>query len=201
MQTEIEAKFLNVDHNELRTKLEKLGAKCVTPMRLMKRAIFDSEEGDFFKEGGRRLRVRDEGDKITATFKSDGLSKYDHEVEIIVNSFEDTVKLFESIGFKIISLQQSKREVWTLDDVEIMLDEWPWLAPYIEIEGTSEVGILQVAEKLAFNWDDAVFGSVDTAYQAQYPGMKNDDSISYVAKVIFDTPTPNYLKQRVHSEN
>lgn len=201
MQTEIEAKFLNVDHNEIRKKLEALGATCTHPMRLMKRAIFDSQNEDFFKNGGKRLRVRDEGDKITATFKADGLGKYDHEIEIIVDTFENTVKLFEGIGFKVLSFQESKRETWELGNVEVVLDEWPWLAPYIEVEGQSEQAIIGVVQKLGFVWEDAVFGSVDSAYMQQYPGMKKGDSIGYVEEVIFDAPTPDYLKDRVKNGN
>jgi Fe2+ transport system protein FeoA len=42
MESEIEVKFLNIDHDALRSRLLELGAHQVTPMRLMKRALLDS---------------------------------------------------------------------------------------------------------------------------------------------------------------
>ncbi len=199
MQTEIEAKFLNVNHNSMREKLKLSGATIMKPMTLMKRAMFDNMNDDFFKDGGRRLRVRDEGSKITATYKADGLGVYDHEVEVRVDSYENTIKLFESIGYKVISTQESKRETWDLNGAEVVLDEWPWLAPYIEIEGKSEQLIKDTAELLGFSWDDAVFGSVDEAYKRQYIGMTEEDSIGFVKEVTFDDSLPDYLKERVSS--
>jgi hypothetical protein len=50
-----------------------------------------------------------------------------------------------------------------------MLDEWPWLAPYIEIEGVGDEQVRDVAERLGFAWEDAVFGGVANAYASQYP--------------------------------
>lgn len=196
MQTEIEAKFLDVDHDEIRNKLKKLGAKLEHPMRLMRRVVFDKPDGGFFKVNGQRLRVRDEGNKITVTLKTNGASKYDSEIELQVDSFETAIKLIEGLGFNVISYQESKRETWQYDQVEIVLDEWPWLKPYIEVEGKNESEIKSFAQHLGFNWEDAKFGSVDTAYMAQYPKMTTSDSIGNVDEVKFDLPLPKYLIER-----
>lgn len=64
MQTEIEAKFLDVDHDEIRAKLKGLSAVCEQPMRTMVRNNFDYPDLRLEKVGG-WIRVRDEGDKIT----------------------------------------------------------------------------------------------------------------------------------------
>lgn len=45
MKPEIEAKFLNVDHDALRAKLQGLGAECVQPMRITKRKNYDFPDG------------------------------------------------------------------------------------------------------------------------------------------------------------
>jgi hypothetical protein len=47
MQQEIEAKFLNVDHDEVRAKLLAKHAVCVHPMRLMRRELFDYSDRQF----------------------------------------------------------------------------------------------------------------------------------------------------------
>lgn len=197
MQTEIEAKFLNVDHDAIRAKLKQAGAVCEQPMRLMRRAIFDYPDGRFQKDNhNQRLRVRDEGDKITVTYKQKNDSPYPYEIETVVGSYDEMVKIFEAVGLVIVSIQESKRETWHYKNVEVVLDKWPWLEAYIEIEGPDESGIRAVAEDLGFDWKNAEFGSVDTAYRHQYPGMERTESIGDIAKVVFNLPLPEYLKKR-----
>jgi uncharacterized protein (DUF934 family) len=58
MQTEIEAKFLSSNHDEIRGKLQALGAVCEQPMRLMRRVTIDTPA---MKAKNGWLRVRDEG--------------------------------------------------------------------------------------------------------------------------------------------
>lgn len=41
MQTELEAKFIDIDKNIVRQKLKAAGAKLVAPERLMRRRNFD----------------------------------------------------------------------------------------------------------------------------------------------------------------
>lgn len=199
MQTEIEVKFLNVNHDEIREKLKLMGAKVKYPMRLMRRAMFDYPDRRFQKSNNfQRLRVRDEGDKVTITYKeSQPDSSYDKEVETTVGSFENTRELLESIGLSVHSIQESKRETWHLGNVEIVLDEWPWIHPYIEIEGADEKSVKDIAEKLGFSWENAKHGTVDTIYRLQYLGMKEGESIGDITEVKFDSPLPKYLQQRL----
>ncbi len=196
MQTEIEAKFLNVNHDDVRAKLKALGAELDQPMRLMRRAILDYPDGRIRNSNHGRLRVRDEGNKITVTYKSKSDSQYSKEVETTVGSFDDMVALFAGIGLQVYSFQESKRETWQYKDVEVVLDEWPWLESYIEIEGPSEESIQSAAKDLGFDWQDAEFNTVDAVYQRQYPGMKPTESIGLVAVVRFDQPLPDFLVER-----
>lgn len=198
MQQEIEAKFLNVDHDVIRTKLMKAGATLEHPMRLMRRVMLDYPDHRFqVSNQSKRLRIRDEGDKVTVTFKESNESNYAHEVETIVSSFEEMCDVFKAIGFGTYSYQESKRETWQYSNVEVVLDEWPWLETYIEIEGPDEVSIQLAAKDLGFNWEDAEFGSVDSAYRIQYKKMTETESIGNVAEVKFDMPVPQYFKDRI----
>jgi adenylate cyclase, class 2 len=197
MKTEIEAKFLNVDFDEIRTKLTDLGASLEQPMRLMRRAIVDlpnPSPGSFAF-----LRVRDEGDKVTMTYKQfddENLAVTGaQEIEVIVSDFEKTVQLLEHSGLKYKSYQETKRETWCLDDVEIVLDEWPWLNPYIEIEGISEQHIKETARQLGFEWKDAVFGAAPQAYEVQYPHGSPRELIN-IPRVAFDEPIPDIISGR-----
>lgn len=192
MQTEIEAKFLDQDFTLIRQYLEANNARLIEPMRKMRRVILDFEDHRL-QSNNSYVRVRDEGEKITVTYKQfDSLSVDGaKEISLTVDDFEAACNIFEAIGLKISAYQESKRETWELGAVEIVLDEWPWLKPYIEIEGPDEKSIRNVAEVLALDWENAVFGDVTVAYAAEY----NVD----VAKVgksdfYFDKPAPNWLE-------
>jgi adenylate cyclase class 2 len=96
------------------------------------------------------IRVRSEGDKVTLTFKLFNALSVDSakELETEVGSFETTVAIFTAIGLEETSRQESKRESWQYQECQIELDEWPWLNPYIEIEGPSDTAIKGVAKSL-----------------------------------------------------
>lgn len=198
MQQEIEAKFLNIDPEQIRAKLKEAGAILEQPMRLMRRVQFDYPDMRYKNDNyTERLRVRDEGNKVTTTYKKKNDTNYTYELETTVGSFDDMVNIYKAIGLKDFSYQESKRETWNLDGVEVVIDEWPWLNTYIEIEGLDEPSIKVAAEKLALEWRNAKFGSVDTAYMDQYKGMKETDSIGEVPEARFDTPLPQYLKDKL----
>jgi adenylate cyclase class 2 len=197
MQQEIEVKFLRVNHDELRKKLQALGATCEHPMRLMRRIMFDYPDKRFQShDHSQRLRIRDEGDKIAINYKAKNGTNYPYEIEVGIDSFEAMTSLLEAIGLERYSFQESKRETWRHKDIEVVLDEWPWLGTYIEIEGPSEESIKAAAKDLGFNWQDARFGSVDTAYGDQYPGLQKSESIGDVTEVRFDKPIPQFLLDR-----
>ena len=162
-------------------------------MRLMKRVTIDS---DFMKANNAFLRIRDEGDKVTITYKQFDDFSIDgaKEIETTVGNFDTAVKSVAAIGIPHRSYQETKRETWKLDNAEIVLDIWPWLNPYIEIEGLSESHVQEIASLLGFKWEDAVFGDVMEAYRVQYPHLGSKDTVGNIATVKFDQPLPNLLK-------
>lgn len=189
MKTEYEAKFLNISIDEIRTKLEAAGAVLEKPMRLMRRVTIDTP---FMKQKDAFMRVRDEGDRVTMTYKQfdalsiDGAKEY----EVTVSDFDETVLLLAAAGLVQGSFQESKRETWTCDNVEIVIDEWPWLKPYIEIEAQDKEGVRAFCEKIDLRWADAVFGDVMTAYRAQYPHLTEVDTVGNIPEVRFGTELP-----------
>ena len=143
------------------------------------------------------VRVRDEGSRVTVTFKQvakDGSQKTE-EIEYEASSYEKAIGVFEAVGLKRFSEQETKRETWSYKDCEIMLDEWPWLKPYVEVEGPSEEAIKSVVLDLGFRWCDAVYGNADTVYRQTFPGMTEDETIGYAPEVTF-AEMPQWLKDR-----
>lgn len=193
MKTEYEAKFLNVDIEEMRKLLKNVGATLRTPMRLMRRVIMENDE---LINKNAFVRVRDEGDKITITYKQFDSLSIDgaKELEISVNDFDEATALFGAVGLPQISFQESRRETWKYDDIEIVIDEWPWLKPYVEIESVSASKVEEFAIRLGYEWTEAVFGDVMAAYRAEYPHLSETDTIGRLPAVKFDEPLPELLK-------
>jgi len=192
MKTEYEAKFINIDIDDIRSTLRACGATLGKPMRLMRRVTIDTPK---MKELGAFVRIRDEGDRVTITYKQFDALSVDgaKEHEVIVSDFDESIALFAAAGLPHGSFQESKRETWMLDGAEVVIDEWPWLNPYVEVESDSEHHVKEVAAKLGFNWDDAVFGDVMAAYRRQYPHLGENDTVGSISVVRFEDPLPDIL--------
>lgn len=169
MDTEIEAKWLNIDHDAMRQKLKAANATLVQPERLMIRRVFDYLDKRLEKVGG-WVRVRNEGDKVTMSYKqlNDRTLHGTKEVTVVVDDFNRTCAFLESIGLEGYAYQETKRESWKLDGAEIELDTWPWIPGFVEIEAKSEEKLQNVASILGLDFSKALHGSVETAYQAVY---------------------------------
>lgn len=169
MKPEIEAKFLRIDHDAIRACLQELGAVCVHKNRLMKRKNFDFADKSLDARNG-WVRVRDEGDKITLSYKqmADRSLHGTQEISLTVDGFEAAEQFLNAIGLHAKVYEESRRESWRLGDVEIELDEWPWVPPFLEIEGPSEEVVRETAGKLGLDWAHATHGSVEIVYTTEY---------------------------------
>lgn len=193
MKTEYEAKFLDIDIKKMRQALRKIGAKLEKPMRSFRRVTIDTPA---MKKKDAFVRVRNEGDRVTITYKQFKTLSVDgaREYEIVVDNFEEAVVLLAEAGLPAGSYQESRRETWRYGNVEIDIDEWPWLKPYIEIEADGVESVKNFAAKLELDWDDAVFGDVMAAYRAEYPHLTMKDTIGNLLEVKFGDPLPDLLK-------
>lgn len=187
---EVELKFLAVDHNKLRQKLQQLQAKQVHEMRLMRRLVFNwpQHKEDSF------VRVRDEGDKVTLTYKKLQGSQEVEKLETTVGDYETAVAILQKMGAFVKSRQESKREVWQLDEATIMFDEWPWLKPFIEIKAKNKETANEVAAKLGFQPKEAVQGTVNEAFKGEY-AIPDGVHICDEANIAFDLPKPGWLSK------
>jgi predicted adenylyl cyclase CyaB len=161
MPIELEAKFLEIDRDEMRAKLATLGYLCITPEYLMRRVVFDMGESQW-------ARVRDEAGITTVSYKrthDGGRVDGTEEIQIVADSFENAAKLLAAFGLQQKSYQETRREVWVREGVEVTLDEWPALAPFCEIEAPSEAALMTAAAALGFDWAAAMFGPVGAVYE------------------------------------
>jgi len=189
MDIEYEATFTNVDKKEAVEKLKKAGAKLQKREFLQKRVVFLLPKGH--EINGAWLRVRDEKDKVTMSLKViDGTSiENQKELCIAVDDFKKAVRLLESIGCEKKAYQESRRELWKLGNVEITIDEWPFLEPFVEVEGPSENSVKDVCKMLGFDYQDALFCSVDTLYSKKY-GISEDRVNNQTPRIVFGEKNP-----------
>ncbi|HYH74847.1 MAG TPA: CYTH domain-containing protein [Candidatus Saccharimonadales bacterium] len=192
MQTELEAKFLNVDHDTVRATLRAMGAVCEQPMRTMTRKGFDFPDSRLRHDRNGWVRVRDEGDKVTMSYKQldDRTLEGTKEVCLTVDSFEQAEAFLHALGLQHNNYMTTKRESWRLGHVEIELDEWPWTKPYVEIEAATEAELQDVAAQLGLDWSKVLHGSVEVVYMAEYD--ITEDEFNSWPEITF-TPVPEWL--------
>ena len=171
MHTEYELRVLEVDKEEVIKKLEKVGAKFCWD-QVQRRYVYDFMP----KLDGKWIRLRTNGIKTTLTIKDLVTSKIDgtRELEIEVNDFDNANKILNELGYEAKGYQENRRCQYVLDDVEIDIDDWPYLPTYLEIEGPSEERVYEVVKLLGFKEEDTTTRDVEGIYLDYGYDLKNN---------------------------
>ena len=172
MPIEYEAKFLNIDKEEIRSKLSAAGFTCTMPETLYKRQVFDVPGFSSKEKWG---RVRLEKDVINLSIKHTiDASRVDGTLEREINiplgqnpvqQFEDAIRFMLECGLQPAGLHENKREIWQKDQVEVVIDTWPGVPPYIEIEAESEEQVRKACGELGMDFEWAKFGGILIVYE------------------------------------
>jgi adenylate cyclase, class 2 len=165
MAQEIEVKFPLRDRAALILKLQDIGASRLYPETFEDNIVLD-RRGEL-KTKGALLRVRRFGKYSLVTYKGpmsiDGGIKSREEVQTGVESFELAIELLDALGFKPVFRYQKFREVWRIQDVEVVLDRTP-IGEYFEIEGPMDL-IRSISGELGMNMDQAIRQSYADLYR------------------------------------
>ena len=148
MPIEYEAKVLDIDPEAVTARILAAGGEQVPETKLMRRHVYDIVPGDMSKW----IRLRDTGTETTLCVKEirdDGLDGT-LEVETAVGDFAAANELLGMLGLKPKSCQENRRTSFAIGTVQFELDEWPWIPPYLEIEGQSKDDVLRVAKLLGY---------------------------------------------------
>ena len=161
MNTEIEVRILNIDKEDLISKLEKNNADFIGDW-LQIRYVYDFNPVD----PHRWIRLRTNGDKTTLTIKNLVSSRVDgtQELEIEVDDFDRTNLILKELGYEAKGYQENRRIQYTYNGVEIDIDYWPLIPTYIEIEGPSEEAVYKTVEALGFRKDNCTSRDVEGVY-------------------------------------
>ena len=189
MEIEYEATFPNINKDIIRNKLQEAGATLLRLEYTQRRRVYHLPVGHEIAGGW--VRVRDEGDKIMITLKVVDGEKIENqkEINIKVDNFESACELVKTLGCREKAYQVTKRELWGVDGVEVTIDEWPFLEPFVEVKGKSEEEVKAVSEKLGFDYSLALFCAVGTLYANKY-GITEDVINNQTAILDFDGENP-----------
>lgn len=192
MQIEYEATFTDIDKGAIRTKLETIGAKLEKVEFMQRRSVFHLPTSSGVSGGW--VRVRDEGDKITMSIKIiDGKEIHNQKEScLMIDSYDEAIVFLGTLGCKLKAYQETKRELWLIDEVEVTIDTWPFLEPFLEVEGLSEDAVKSVSAKLDLDWSEAKFCAIDTIYSEKY-GIPTKVINDETPKIVFEMKNP-FLK-------
>ena len=159
MGAEIEAKMKVESFEDLRARLQRMGAQHVGAV-VETNAFFDTPERRLLA-GDQGLRLRRSLDPQSGhsvhviTFKgpqaATGTLKNRLEIETEVADGDAARDLLQALGFQPTLSFEKRRETWKLDGCKIELDELPILGRFVEVEGPDEATVERVRAKLELN--------------------------------------------------
>lgn len=162
--------------------------------RMMRRLNFDFPDKRLEKVGG-WVRVRNEGDKITLSYKqlNNRTLHGTQDVTVVVDDFNNICGLLKAMGLLPKAYQETKREKWMMGNAEVTIDTWPWIPAFAEVEAPSEEELKEVVKKLGLDLSRAKHGSVEIVYQEYFNAT--DEEIYNWEKIAFG-PVPDWLEAK-----
>ena len=199
VELEYEAKFLDINHDELVKKIKLLGATLEHPNTFYRRSVFelcDSKKG--------YVRVRDEGDKTTLTAKIYKNPDYPEEFELeIKDGFEKGKAFLSSLNINEKAYHETIREKWYLklgkkkiDICEIAFDCVPGLPMYVEIECKTERNLNKAIKLLDLDKYEKRYGAYGKTY-VEYYGMTETEINNEINSLTFEN-IEKELKPYIH---
>ncbi|MCA9496254.1 MAG: class IV adenylate cyclase [Nanoarchaeota archaeon] len=159
---EIELKFLNINVEEIKTKIENLGAvlkyNSQTESYPFLAKGFHSSDSNM-----KYLRIRKINEDIQITYK-DPAKKSDmtirEEIEIKVDNYENAILLLEKLGFEKGKVFRKHRMHYDLGDIHFELDTLENIPTYLEIETKTELEMKNICSKLGLDISNGKKGTI-----------------------------------------
>ena len=116
------------------------------------------------------VRLRDTDGNVTLTVKhvfekNTGAVQKVVEYEIKVDSVDETDRLLTALGFAKRNVQEKIRIQYKYKNAEIDIDQWPKLAPYIEIESPDTELYAEIIEACGFDDKEIVSCNTEELYR------------------------------------
>lgn len=140
---ECEVKILGVEVEGLKKALINAGAECVFS-GMMEVCYFDHSDNRI-RKAGELFRLRRMGERVELTYKRDfreeGGCKMAEELEVTVSDFEEAQRIILATGLKLAKTYSKLRHHFKKNQVHFVIDEYPGLDPYLEIEASTPHGV------------------------------------------------------------
>lgn len=144
--------------------INNIGISKLEDRKMLK--IIEDTGNRFFKW----IRLRQDGEIVEITIKYIYSNKANYnidevkEIEIKTDNFEMANKLIEEMGYYRKKLAEKKRDSYSYQGMDIEIDEWPLLEPYIEIEGINIDKIYELANLLGYSKEQTRVMNTEDVY-------------------------------------
>lgn len=190
MHIEYEIKFLGINPDTIRQRLQGIWSVCTIPLRRMQRYVFahPSKKNAY-------IRIRQEWNKITTSYK-----EHDHqqaidsvkEIEVTIDNAEALRRIYIECWLREKAIQETYRETWEYENIVITIDRWPGLNPFIEIEWPNQHSVEEIVEQLWLDIKLGLWWTVSDIYNQEL--WIPHDIINETAIITFDNPPQRWIK-------
>ena len=136
--------------------------------------LSDKEIQDLISEASSKfkkwIRLRTTGNETTITIKkiinADKEYQIDdvEELEIPIPNIDSGKELLQNLGYFPTNHQRKLRIAYDYANTEVVLDKWPKIPPYVEIEGQTKEDIIKAVKDLGYKEDDIKVMNTDAVY-------------------------------------
>ncbi len=178
---EIETKVLEVNVEDIKSKLTELGARKISEERLVvdwsgpKGLTHDGDDPWFL-----RVRSYPNSGKNEVTWKAKstmvGVARKHKEINFTVSDSKAITDLFEELDLENYAHQEKDRTSWKLGTTQFDLDTYPGMPSFLEIEAESENDINEMIKKLNLEknqtWNDGERTLIKGKYNLDWFNMR-----------------------------
>jgi len=174
---EIEVKFFVLRPDDMRQRIQAMGAQSADGRLLERNWIFE-DPGRRLQSRGELLRLRQDN-AWHLTYKQpradDGQFKVRHEMETTLGDGEALRAILVALGFSAVRNYEKWRETFLLGDAHLCLDQLPF-GHFLEIE-SSAAQIRRLAADLDLDWRRRIRGTYLDLFRivAEEMGLKFSD--------------------------
>lgn len=165
---EIEVRFLEIDSDQLKSKLRDLGADDLGE-ELFKEIIFSDQAGEWpARQARARLRISKKGVFLAYKEHHQDSATGTTEIEFEVGDAAKCAAFLQKLQLVPVREQEKKRHTFQLGEVTVDIDTWPQVPPYVELEGLSEESLQQTAKRLGLEWNKVIFENAQRVIEKYY---------------------------------
>lgn len=113
------------------------------------------------------IRIRDEGHRVTMTFKSKGKSEFSHESEVIINDFNQGVQILKGLGCTVKYYYEKIREIYHLGMTEVDFNQSPGIPETLEIESKNKKELDRITKLVGLDKETRVVAQTNL-YEINY---------------------------------